>query len=189
MQAGPQSSTESIHRSLKPALPGLLFALLTILYGFGLGILFGLNEDLIKLRLAASAEAVRDVRYQGDQAAIDAVLEKSWTYMKRAHLHAGGLGTSAIALTLLVVLLGTPSRWTFAISLALGVGGLGYSVYWLVAGFRAPGMGGTSIAKESLAWLAMPSSGLVVSGTAATVVLMLTKIFSKNARAGRSLDG
>lgn len=62
---------------------------------------------------------------------------------------------------------------TRSISLALGAGGLGYAVYWLWAGFRAPGLGGTGAAKESLKWLATPSSGLVVVGTALVAILCL----------------
>jgi hypothetical protein len=154
----------------------LLLAVTTLLFGFGLGIVFGLNEDAIKSRLTASAAAVHESVYQGDDAAAKAVLDKSWTYMQRAHLHAGGLGTSAIGLILVVVLLGTGPAVTQAISLGLGAGGLGYSVFWLWAGFRAPGLGSTGAAKESLEWLAMPSSGAVVIATAAVAVLCLRAI-------------
>jgi hypothetical protein len=146
---------------------------ITLLFGFGLGIVFGLNEEMIKSRLSASAVEVQATVYQGDDAAMKAVLDKSWTYMQRAHLHAGALGTSAVVLTLLVVLLGSSPRVTRAVGLALGVGSLGYSVFWLWAGFRAPGLGGTGPAKESLKWLAMPSSGLIVAGTAAVAVICL----------------
>jgi hypothetical protein len=158
---------------LRPALPGLLLSVITLLFGFGLGIVFGLNEEMIKSRLSASAVEVQATVYQGDDAAMKAVLDKSWTYMQRAHLHAGALGTSAVVLTLLVVLLGSSPRVTRAVCLALGAGSLGYSVFWLWAGFRAPGLGGTGPAKESLKWLAMPSSGLIVVGTAAVAVLCL----------------
>ena len=122
---------------LHPALPGLLFAVLTLLFGFGLGIVFGLDEEAIKSRLSASADEVRESAYHGDEAAIKAALDKSWVYMQRAHLHAGGIGTAVIGLILVVVLLGTSPGLTRVISLGLGVGGLGYSVYWLLAGFRA----------------------------------------------------
>lgn len=161
---------------LRPALPGILFAVLTLLFGFGLGIVFGLNEDAIKSQLKASATDVRQSVYKDDDAAIQAVLDKSWVYMQRAHLHAGGLGNTALALTLLVVLLGTSPGVVRAISLGLGVGGLGYAVYWLWAGFRAPGLGSTGAAKESLKWLAMPSSGAVVVATAAVAVLLVAYI-------------
>jgi len=108
---------------LRPALPGLLFAVLTLLFGFGLGIVFGLNEDAIKSQLKASAVAGKDTVYRGDDAAIKAVLDKSWIYMQRAHLHAGGIGTAALGLIFLVGALGTSAGLTRAIALALGLGG------------------------------------------------------------------
>ena len=162
-------STQAMH----PVLPGVFLAVVTLLFGFGMGVVFGLNEDLIKSRLKASADAVSTVMYQDDAAKSKAVLDKSWVYMQRAHLHAGSLGVVAVGLSLLVVLLGTGPRVARAISLGLGAGGLGYSLYWLIAGFRAPGLGGTGAAKESLAWLAIPSSGVFVASTATVAVLLL----------------
>ena len=154
----------------------MLFAVLTLLFGFGLGIVFGLNEDMIKSRLKASAAEVRESVYHGNDAAIKTVLEKSWGYMQRAHLHASGLGAMAVGLILLVSLLGTSPGLTRAISLGLGAGGLGYSAFWLWVGFRAPALGGTGAAKESLKWLAMPSSGAVVLATAAVAALLIIAI-------------
>jgi hypothetical protein len=165
-----------IHARLRPVLPGVLLGVLTLLYGFGLGVFFGVNEDALKGRLKAGAEAVKATTYKGDEAAVKLVLERSWTYMKRAHLHAGGLGVNTIALSLLLVAVGagaTHSRW---ISLALGAGGLGYSIYWMWAGFRAPGMGGTGPAKESLKWLAMPTSGAVLLATIAVAWLVFAAL-------------
>jgi hypothetical protein len=161
---------------LRPALPGLLLATLTLLFSLGLGIVFGLNEDAIKSRLSAAAAAAPAAVYQQDAAAIKVVLDKSWVYMQRAHLHGGSLGTIAVVLTLLVVLLGTRPLVTRAISLGLGAGGLGYSVFWLWAGFRAAALGSTGAAKESLKWLAMPSSGAVVVATIAVGVLLILAI-------------
>jgi len=154
----------------------MLFAVLTLLFGFGLGIVFGANEDMVKSRLKASAAAVRETVYRSDDVAIKAVLDKSWVYMQRAHLHAGGLGATAVCLILLVSLLGTSPGWTRAISLGLGVGGLGYSLYWMLAGFRAPSLGSTGAAKESLDWLAIPSSGAVLVATVAVAVLLVAAI-------------
>ena len=170
-------------RRVRAALPGLCLAVLTLLFGFGLGIVFGLNEDLIRDRQRAAATAVLATAYQGDAAKAQPVLDKSWAYMQRAHLHAGGLGTSALALSGLVLLLGVSVGLTRAITLALGLGGLGYSLFWLLAGFRAPGMGGTGAAKESLKWLAMPSSGMFVVATALVAVLCLTVLLRPRARA------
>lgn len=166
------TTTESFTASLRTASLGLALAVLTILYGQGMGIVFGLNEDAIKSRLKTSAAAVRDTVYKGDDAAIKAVLDKSWAYMQRAHLHAGGMGTTALALIVLAGLLGASRRWTMAVGLGLGAGGLGYSLFWMWAGFRAPALGSTGLAKESLKWLAMPSSGAFVLATMAVLVLL-----------------
>ena len=155
------------------ALPGLTLAVLTLLFGFGLGGIFGLNEDAIRSRLSASAAAVQTSVYQGDDAEARAVINKSWSYMQRAHLHAGSLGTAAVALTILVILLGTSPAVTRAISIGLGTGGLGYAVFWMWAGFRAPALGSTGAAKESLEWLAVPSAGLLLVSTATVAVLCL----------------
>ena len=164
---------------LRAALPGLLFAIATLLFGYGMGVVFGLNEDLIKSRLAASADAVSTTVYHGDSVAVKAVLSKSWTYMQRAHLHAGGLGSAAIGVTLVVVMLGVSAKWTRLISLGLGVGAFGYSLFWLWAGFRAPSLGSTDAAKESLAWLAIPSSGAVAVATLAAAGLIVMSLLRR----------
>lgn len=177
-------SPVSLTASLRTASLGLALAVLTILFGQGLGIVFGLNEDAIKSRLKSSASEVRDTVYMGDDAAIKAVLDKSWVYMQRAHLHAGGMGTTALALTVLVGLLGASRRWTMAVGLGLGAGGLGYSVFWMWAGFRAPALGSTGLAKESLKWLAMPSSGAFVLATVVVLVVLVVSVVAGRRQPG-----
>lgn len=158
---------------LRAALPGLALAVFTVLFGFAMGGLFGLNEDLIKDRLAASAAAVTVTVYQGDAAAAEPVIAKSWEYMQRAHLHGGAIGTAAIGMIVVLLLIGSAPRTVRIVGLALGVGALGYSVFWMWAGFIAPGLGSTGAAKESLRWLAMPSAGAVMLATAAVGVLCI----------------
>jgi hypothetical protein len=157
---------------VRAALPGFLLATLTVLLGFALGGLFGLNEDAIKSRLEARATAVESTVYHGDTAAANAVLAKSWTYMQRAHLHAGAMGTAAVALIGMLALIGAAPRHVRIAGLLLGLGALGYSAFWLWAGFRAPGLGGTGAAKESLRWLAIPSAGAMLLGTFCTLLLV-----------------
>lgn len=177
------TTSESFTASLRAASLGLVLAVLTILFGQGLGIVFGLNEDSIKSRLKASAAEVRDTVYKGNDAAIKAVQDKSWVYMQRAHLHAGGMGTTALSLIVVLCLLGTSRRVTAALGVALGAGGFGYSVFWMWAGFRAPGLGSTGLAKESLKWLAMPSSGAFVLATMAVLVLLFVTLVRRQSGA------
>jgi hypothetical protein len=174
---------ERISPGMRTILPGLMLALLTILLGQAMGIVFGLNEDAIKSRLKNSAMEVRESAYKGDDAAIKAVLDKSWVYMQRAHLHAGAMGTTAFAFIVFLGLVRPPHKVAVAVSVALGAGGLGYSVYWMLAGFRAPGLAGTSAAKASLEWLAMPSSGVFVLASVAVLVLLIGMLASRKTEA------
>jgi len=151
----------------------LLLAVLTLLLGQSMGIFFGLNEDLIKSHLSADATEVQNTIYQDNQVAMKAVLTKSWTYMPRAHLHAGGMGTTAVALILVLCVFGASRVVTTLISLALGESGLGYSIFWMWAGLRSPALEGTGAAEESLEWLAVPSSGGFVAAAIAVFVAVV----------------
>lgn len=150
--------------------------MLALLYGFGMGIAFGGFEDNLKQHLAKSGQAVLAERYDGDQAKLKSSLDKAWAYQKRAHLHAGGLGSASLVLIMLLALATRPSPVTRGAGVLLGVGALGYPAYWMLAGLAAPGMGGTGAAKEALAWLAIPTAGALVVGTIATLVLVASAL-------------
>ncbi len=173
-----EQSCHSISSHIRAASVGLTLAIVTILFGQGMGIVFGINEDVIKSRLQSDAAKVQGTIYKDDKVAAKAVVDKSWNYMQRAHLHAGGMGTTAVALIAVLCLVGTSRRAMFIISVALGAGGLGYSVFWMWAGFIAPALGSTAVAKESLKWLAMPSSGGFVVATVAVLIMVLLRIFA-----------
>lgn len=158
---------------------GITLSLITLLFGFGLGGAFGAFEDAIKGSLHQSAMAVKDSVYDGDEAAMGKVTSKAWTYMKRAHLHANGLGTSSLVLILLLATIPASAKIERLVAGALGAGALGYSSFWLFAARRAPGLGSTHDAKESLSWLAVPSAGLCVVGLIAVLVLFVGHHFRR----------
>ena len=116
--------------------------------------------------------------YGGDAAAQKKVVSKSWSYMKRAHLHGGVLGGSSVALILLLALLGTPGRLEQTASVLLGGGSLAYGLFWMLAGFTAPGLGSTGAAKDALEWLAVPSAGGLLIGLGIVVVMTSKRLFS-----------
>lgn len=172
-------SVSSFSGRLREVRWGVALSLLTILFGFAVGGAFGILEESMKGRLAASAAANLDSAYGGDEAKAKAVVEKSWIYLKRAHLHGGAIGTVALVCTLLLAALRRPDRRVRAgIAGVLGGAGLGYAIFWLVAGFRAPALGSTGAAKETLTWLAFPSAGLLLVGLVAVVVLACWELFS-----------
>jgi hypothetical protein len=167
-------------RSLTEMRVGILFALLTLIYGFGLGGVFGAFEDSIKGHLESEGKSVLEVKYNNDASKMASVTSKSWTYFKRAHLHANGLGTSALVLILLLSYVQISSRGRGLLAMALGLGSFGYSTFWMFAGLKAPSMGGTGAAKESLQWLAIPSSGMCIVGLVLVAILILRMLLGQN---------
>lgn len=171
---------DALFESVRPFRWALVLSLAAVLLGQGIGIAFGVAEDAMKASLQADADAVLATAYGADAAKAKAVVDKSWIYFQRAHLHAGALGTTSLALVFLLAFLrSSPLAPRQAAAFALGVGALGYGLFWLLAGLRAPGLGSTGAAKASLFWLAWGSSGPLVLGTVATMVLLLAAILKR----------
>ena len=151
---------------------GTVLSLLTLFYGFGLGAAFGIAEDGIKGSLKASAQVYEAV-YNGDKAEMSKVTEKAWTYFKRSHLHANGMGAASLVMIILLSLIKRCTVMSMITAVGLGAGAMGYSIFWMLAGIKAPGLGSTGLAKKSLAWLAIPSGGMFISGTIAVLVIFV----------------
>ncbi len=152
---------------------GLVLSLLTILFGFGLGGVFGAAEKNVKGHLKAQGQSVLDTVYKGDTAAMEKVTKKSWVYFKRAHLHANGLGAIALVVIVLLAFMQAPSWLKAIVAACLGAGSLGYSLFWMFAALTAPGLGSTGAAKEALRLLAIPSTGLCIIGLIAVLLIVL----------------
>jgi len=158
------------HDQLLPLAPGIILALLGILFGFVLGALFGALESGFKPILREKGRAVLDTVYGGDADKLEAVVSKAWKYAIRGHIHGGAIGTSALATILLLSLLGEPG-WLEKISaLSFGAGSLLYSSFWLAAAFTAPAVGKPKQAKENLWWIAMPGAGLCLIGLVGALI-------------------
>jgi len=180
------NSTSSILQNLISFRIGLILSLLTLLFGFVLGIMFGANEDGMKEALFQNGVPKLAEYYDNDTAKLDALISKSWTYFKRAHLHANGLGTTSLVLIILLSTLGVQPKLSKIASIFLGAGALFYSLYWLVAGWYAPVLGSTKIAKESLNWLAMPSAGGLVVGLILLIYITIYATIIKQTVASKS---
>lgn len=157
----------------KPVALGATCALLSVIFGFMLGGAFGGAEDKVKGKLEASGQAALETVYKGDAAAKDAVVKKSWTYLIRAHLHGGAIGAAAlggIAILVLMTRLDAVAQYS---ALAFGLGGLIYSLFWLAAGLKAPGLGSTGAAKEALRFIAIPGAGLSILGAIGTLACVI----------------
>jgi hypothetical protein len=170
--------SESPRDALRCMRIGILLSLFAILFGFGMGAAFGAAEASLKGSLRKDAEAVLATRYGGDPAAAKAVVDKAWVYYQRAHLHGGAMGTAALAVLVCLALAGSRGRLARLAALGLGLGALCYPIYWLWAGARAPGLGSTAAAKESLEWLAVPSSGAALLGLGLAILLLGRALFA-----------
>lgn len=175
-----------MNQQLKPVREGLLLAIVTVAYGWGLGIAFGGAEDFLKSGLKSSAEgslALYLAKSSGDEAAarasMAATIDKAWTYYQRAHLHAGAIGSVAIGLCLALAQVNGRRGLKRVASLLLGLGGLGYSSFWMFAARRAPGLGSTGAAKESLFWLATPSAGALLVGLGLALALLVSFLYGR----------
>lgn len=159
---------------------GILLSLITLIFGFGLGGAFGGFGEQIDTYLESQAKSVLKEKYKDDIKNAEKVLDKSSKYFKRAHLHAGGLGTTALALITIIAVFAVNPNIQFLTSLSLGLGSLGYSIYWLIAGLIAPGMGGATEAKEALSLLAIPSAGLCIIGLLAATVIITKELWNQS---------
>ena len=169
--------TDDLSTRLKPVKIGVLLSLLTILYAFGLGATFGGWEDDVKGYIKDQAAAVKDDVYKGDEAKMKKITDKSWVYCKRAHMHASGLGAIALAVIVYMGVISTCGFIKFLGSLSIGLGALGYSVFWTLAALTAPGLGSTHDAKETLYWLAQPSAGLCILGLLLAFIAFFVSMF------------
>lgn len=173
---------------LHPVRYGLAFGFVAILYGWSLGVFFGVGEDRLRERFIAEAEANRHLYLQnaGSEAAATSAIkrmdETAWRYFLRAHLHAGGIGSIAVGGSLVLALLSVRPALKQLASILLGLGATGYPVFWMLAGLRAPGLGSTAVAKESLLWLAIPSVGALVIGGVLTLAMVVGELFVSRAR-------
>ena len=159
---------------------GILLAMVAILFGGLMGLSFGCCEDDVKGYLKTQAGSVAQEKYGGVQEKMDKVTNKSWVYMKRAHLHSQTMGVIAIAFSLLVAWLNFNPKIQLGVSLLSGFGSLGYGVFWLLAALLAPSMGGTHQAKEAVGLIAQASgASFFVAGVTVFAVLAYKMFVSK----------
>jgi hypothetical protein len=156
---------------------GLALAMFAILFGGLMGLGFGCCEDSFKDKFKKDAISVLDEKYEGDAKKTEKVLVKSWVYMKRAHLHSQTMGVISIVLSLVVAGLRFSPFIQTGISFLSGLGSIGYGLYWFLAGFLAPSMGSTGIAKETVGLIAQVSAGSFFISVVGLFCMLGYKVF------------
>lgn len=167
----------SVVADLHPVRWGLLLGLLTLALGLGLGIVQGLFEDSIQEEFRSLAT---QTEISADAQSTNRLVGKCWNYVKRSHLHANGLGTSALALLTILAFVPASAAWKRLTAITLGSGAFSYSLFWLLAAYSSAALGNTGAGKESLRWLAIPSAGACVLGFVAGAWLICHALFSRH---------
>jgi hypothetical protein len=162
---------------LVPVRLALVIGLLTLLFGFLLGAFFGGAEDAMKELLHNKGKVVLESVYQGDVAKLESVQSKSWTYFKRSHMHANGIGVVTLFLAFLFAALPIKGFVQTVPPTIFALGGLGYSIFWILAGLAAPELGATDLAKASYGWLAIPSTALMLIGLLSAILVSINQLF------------
>jgi hypothetical protein len=142
-----------------------------------MGLGFGCCEDSFKDKFKKDATLALKEKYNGDQKKADKVPPKLWVYMKRAHLHSQAMGVISIVLSLIAAVLAFPPLLQTGISLTSGLGSIGYGLFWFLAGFLAPGMGSTGIAKETVGFVAQVSAGSFFIAVVGLFCMLGYKVF------------
>lgn len=112
---------------------GLAIVLLGLFFNIGLGISFGVNEDVFQDYVAAGIAAHPDLHDETSGA-------KIWRYALRTHFHAGGVAAFSLGLIILVIFSDMSQKLQRSSSILIGLGSL-YPLAWLSMFFLAPSIG------------------------------------------------
>ena len=122
-----------MEQDLKTVKLGLALILLGLFFGVGMGIFFGVNEDVYKNYIAegiAANPAVHDAKSP----------DKIWRYAQRAHFHATGIAAFSLGLVILVMFSTLKTNYKKASAILLGLSSF-YPLSWLNMYLLAPSIG------------------------------------------------
>jgi hypothetical protein len=122
-----------MNNSLDSVKLGVFLVMLTLLFGIGLGVAFGVNEDAIKTYISDGVAAHPEVHDEKSN-------EKIWRYAQRAHFHATGIAAFSIGLILLVMHSSLGSSMKKVTAILVGLGGL-YPLSWFTMFLLSPSIG------------------------------------------------
>ena len=122
-----------MNRELTTVKAGLFLVMLTLIFGIGMGVVFGVNEDAVKSYITEGVAAHPDVH--DDQSS-----GKIWRYAQRAHFHATGIAAFSIGLLLLIMHSSLGRKLKAVAAVLVGLGGV-YPLAWFSMFILAPSIG------------------------------------------------
>ncbi len=118
---------------IKAVKSGLFLVILTLLFGIGMGVGFGVAEDSIQSYIADGVAAHANLHDGASK-------NKIWRYAQRSHFHATGIAAFSIGLVLLIMASSLKRQMKTLASIFVGLGGL-YPMSWFTMFILAPSMG------------------------------------------------
>lgn len=112
---------------------GLAVVLIGLFLNIGLGISFGVNEDVYKDYVAEGIAAHPELHDRTSK-------DKIWRYAQRTHFHAGGIAAFCLGLIILVMFSNLSPKLKRASSILISLGSF-YPLAWLNMFFLAPSIG------------------------------------------------
>ena len=122
-----------MEQELKNVKIGLALVLAGLLFGVGMGIIFGVNEDVFKNYIAQEIASNPDVH---DAKSPD----KIWRYAQRAHFHATGIAAFALGLIILVMFSTLKPTYKKVSAILLGLSSF-YALSWYTMFWLSPSIG------------------------------------------------
>ena len=123
----------SLNIDLKVIKIGLLITLLSLLFGIGLGVVFGAKEEVFKNYISQNIQANPTLHD-------DKSKDKIWRYVQRAHFHSAGIASYSLALLLIILVSKMKTNAKSFSSTMIGIGTL-YPLSWYLMFYLAPQIG------------------------------------------------
>jgi len=152
---------------------GLALVMAGLIFGIGLGITFGVNEDVFKDYVAEGVAAYPQVHDEKSES-------KIWRYVQRAHFHATGIAAFSIGLLLLAAGSSLSAGLKKIVAVLIGLGSL-YPLAWFNMFLMAPRIGRDAahehILTEVLTYIGV---GALVTGLLLLLLNVLFGLFSES---------
>lgn len=160
-----------MQRELLNVRVGLALVLLCLMAGIGMGISFGVNEDMYQNFIANGIAAHPELHDAKSQSSI-------WRWALRAHFHATGIGAFALGLVILVALSGMSDARKKVTAILIALIGL-YPMAWFAMFSLAPSIGRQAAHHN---WLVESLTYLSIGGFLLGMSSLLVGLFSRSPR-------
>ena len=122
-----------MNKEIKAVKIGLFLVMLTLIFGIGLGVTFGVRENSVKSYISAGVAAHAGIHDEESNS-------KIWRYVQRAHFHATGISAFSFGLVILIMFSSLKRKLKTVSSILVGLGGL-YPLSWFTMFILAPSIG------------------------------------------------